>query len=121
MNFLKAVASPKGCACIGDVDLEYAPAEKVTDHSEIILSIRPEDIRLSPMPAGALSFPVNSLPATVKWVEFLGNVCRAGLALRDDRSISAELAPRAAREMNLAEGQTLCVTLPPASIRIFGA
>jgi iron(III) transport system ATP-binding protein len=120
MNFIKAVASINGRARVDDVDLEYADtASSIGAGDELILSIRPEDIRLAPVSSGRT--PVNSLWATVKWVEFLGNVCRASLTLRDDRSISAELAPNAAREMRLAEGQTLCVTLPPSSIRVFGA
>jgi iron(III) transport system ATP-binding protein len=119
MNFLSAISLGSGSARVGDLVLNFSAGNANVPHDgPILLAVRPEDVHLE---ANMARPAANSIAATVRWVEFLGNICRTNLDLPGGRAITAELAPHVARAMQLSEGQHVHVSLPSAAIRTFRA
>jgi iron(III) transport system ATP-binding protein len=95
-------------ACVDDRDI--APG------SEVSLGLRPEEVRVRGVTAG----DVNAIEVEIESLEFLGAFSRARLRPSQDAApIVADFSANLMRDMNLAEGQRITVSLPPESLRIF--
>jgi iron(III) transport system ATP-binding protein len=62
----------------------------------------------------------NSAEVRVSDIEFLGSFCRVGLALGDDTpALVADFSINVVRDLEIRQGQTLLISLPPDRIRVF--
>ncbi|MGE3966973.1 MAG: putative 2-aminoethylphosphonate ABC transporter ATP-binding protein [Dongiaceae bacterium] len=121
MNFLNATAADGGRVRLGGVELacDNWIAPRIAG-SRVSLAIRPENVRIDRAAPGA---GANRLPATVRWVEFLGNGCRVELLLDVEANppLQADVSPNMVRELGIERGSRLLATLPPDALRAFSA
>jgi iron(III) transport system ATP-binding protein len=119
MNFLRGRLVSEGRVEIGGIAIAVEGAEGLAPGSDVVLCLRPEDIGVRNLAAGA----PNVVPAQISELEFLGPFCRARLdapSLKNG-ALVADFSSNAVRDLGLAPGQTLSVALPPDRLRIFAA
>ena len=93
-----------------DIDIQPGPGSDVT------LAIRPEDVMVRNTVAGS----PNTFTARVGALEFLGSFCRADLQLGEGQPpLLADFSINLVRDLRIAEGMDLLVSLPPERIRVF--
>jgi len=117
VNVLPAVVGQGGTCRVGGMALSIARAD-LPSGTAVKLYLRPEDIALSINGTTAL----NTLPAKVAKIEFLGAFCMVGVALDlpDTPGLTINLPRQAVADARLAPGSMVSVSLPPAALRILG-
>ena len=115
-NFLPAVVVRPGLVRFGaidlacDLDLQPGPGSNVT------LAIRPEDVVVRNVAAGA----ANTFTVRVAEIEFLGAFCRVGLSIDSEKpALVADFSINTVRDLSITEGMQLPIGLPPERIRVF--
>ncbi len=115
-NFLPGVVVRPGLVRFGaidlacDLDLQPGPGSNVT------LAIRPEDVVVRNVTAGA----ANTFTVRVAEIEFLGAFCRVGLRIDGDAcALVADFSINTVRDLSITEGMQLPIGLPPERIRVF--
>ncbi len=117
-NFLPAVVLRPGVARFGSVDLACDIDIQPGPGNDVTLAIRPEDVVVRNVVAGA----ANSFAVRVADIEFLGSFCRVQLAHDGDKTmVLADFSINVVRDLGVAEGMELLVSLPPERIRVFPA
>ncbi|WP_137390957.1 putative 2-aminoethylphosphonate ABC transporter ATP-binding protein [Rhodoligotrophos defluvii] len=118
MNFLSGRAGPNGTFALNACDCHLELASPAPPGDNCILSIRPEDIVLSPAPGNG---GVNTALATIKEMEFLGSFYRTDLVVADwgGAVLTADIPIQNARGLKLQPGERLAVTLSPAVLKTF--
>jgi iron(III) transport system ATP-binding protein len=116
MNFLPATAAGGGKVRMGGTDLT-ADVGDTAEGAEVTLCVRPEDVVARDIGADS----PNALRVEIDDMEFLGSFYRANLVQTDgDRvPILADFSINLVRDQDLAQGNTLFVTLPEARIHVF--
>jgi iron(III) transport system ATP-binding protein len=117
MTFLDAeVAGPKRLR-LGKAEISCADDRGLAQGTPVRIGLRPEEIRVRNVD----SLTPNRIATHVALIDFLGAFCRARLELDDDRrvALTADFSANLMRDLNVAEGQTLTVALPPESLRVF--
>jgi iron(III) transport system ATP-binding protein len=115
MNFFQGTAAGPDHAQIGEIRLLCAPDSRLD--GQVTVCLRPEDVLVR-----AAAGP-NTLHATIEIMEFLGPVHRARLSVEgmNGHRLIADLSANLVRELELAEGRRLAVTLPPDRLRVYSA
>ena len=115
-NFLPAVVLDTGSVRLGQLDLTCGLDLSPGPGHQVTLAIRPEDVVVRNVVPGA----PNSAEVRVSDIEFLGSFCRVGLALGDDTpALVADFSINVVRDLEIRQGQTLLISLPPDRIRVF--
>ena len=115
-NFLPAVVLDGGRVRFGKLDLACGLDLSPGPGDPVTLAIRPEDVVVRNVLPGA----PNSAEVQVSDIEFLGSFCRVGLALGDDTpALVADFSINVVRDLEIRQGQTLLISLPPDRIRVF--
>jgi iron(III) transport system ATP-binding protein len=118
MNFLpgRAGPHPDRVRC-GEVELWCAEPHGFVPEAPVSIAIRPEDVRLDHAGMGQ----GNTIRGCVEEMEFLGSFYRLTLRLEglDTARLVAEVSTNLMRDLDLREGRTLPVHLPPHLIRIY--
>ena len=115
-NFLPAVVLDGGRVRFGKLDLACGLDLSPGPGHQVTLAIRPEDVVVRNVLPGA----ANSVEVQVSDIEFLGSFCRVGLALGDDTPpLVADFSINVVRDLEIRQGQTLLISLPPDRIRVF--
>jgi iron(III) transport system ATP-binding protein len=115
-NFLPAVVLDTGSVRLGQLDLACGLDLSPGPGHQVTLAIRPEDVVVRNVLPGA----PNSAEVQVSDIEFLGSFCRVGLALGDDTpALVADFSINVVRDLEIRQGQTLLISLPPDRIRVF--
>jgi iron(III) transport system ATP-binding protein len=132
-NPLPARLSGPGRANWHGLELACEHLPHLPDHTEVTLTVRPEDIVLHPHSEhdnnpenhDTLQAPLhasNRLRATVHNLEFLGPFCRVSMHLAQNGQILVADVPTAqALHMGLAAQRRLTIDLPARHIRVYGA
>ena len=114
INVLPAVAEGGGRFRVGDLSLDVQCREFPAG-TAVKLYLRPEEIAFN-----GHGSPGNSLHAKVGKIEFLGAFCMIGLSL--DATNAPMLVANVPRQVvdaaQLATGQAVTVSLPPAALRV---
>ena len=115
-NFLPAVVLDASSVRFGKLDLTCGLDLSPGPGHQVTLAIRPEDVVVRNVVPGA----PNSVEVQVSDIEFLGSFCRVGLALGDDTpALVADFSINVVRDLEIRQGQTLLISLPPDRIRVF--
>jgi iron(III) transport system ATP-binding protein len=116
MNFLPGRLVAADRVRVGRLELR-CPPPALAPESSVTVAIRPEDVVVQDVEAGA----ENALEVEIAGIEFLGAFVRAQLAAPQlgEGELRADLSANAVRRMGLAEGRRLPVVLPRARLRIY--
>jgi iron(III) transport system ATP-binding protein len=115
-NFLPAVVTGVNQVRYAGFDLACDLDVRPGVGHDVTLAIRPEDIVVRGVAAGA----ANAFPARVDDVEFLGSFCRAELAVDgSDQPLLADFSINVMRDLGIVEGMALQVAMPSDRLRVF--
>jgi iron(III) transport system ATP-binding protein len=119
MNFLDGVLITPASVKVSGIALACPIQEGLATGTRVQLCIRPEDVRVRDLPAGA----PNRLLVDVAELEFAGAFCRASLKARtaDDVVIHADFSSNLIRDLGVEPGRQLDIALPPDRLRVFAA
>jgi iron(III) transport system ATP-binding protein len=117
MNMLDAIVVAADRVRVGPLTLACERLQGRALGEELRLGLRPEEVRIRGLAAGA----PNAIPVSVALLDFLGAFWRATLrpqqapqlVLRSDFSVNAM------RDLDIRVDQSLTVALPPESLRVF--
>jgi iron(III) transport system ATP-binding protein len=117
MTFLDAEISGIDRLRIGTLEVICADAGRYAQGTPVRLGLRPEEVRVRNLDA---STP-NAINTTVAGLDFLGAFCRAQLkpAGAPDVTILADFSANLMRDLSVIQGQTLTISLPPDSLRVY--
>jgi len=117
MNMLEGVVAGPGRVQVGALSLLCNGLGQRADGQRIRLGLRPEEVRIRGVEAGT----ANAFPVTVELVDFLGAFCRATLrpSAAGHLVIRSDFSANAMRDLDIREGQSLTVALPPELLRVF--
>ncbi|MDR7482100.1 MAG: putative 2-aminoethylphosphonate ABC transporter ATP-binding protein [Armatimonadota bacterium] len=117
MNFLRGTLLRPDRVRVGATELTCAPADGLSAGSPVRVCFRPEDVDVR----GARTGAPNTIAAEVVAVDFLGSFYRATLrpAAADAAALRADVPAHLHREVNLAPGRTLTVSVPADRVRVF--
>ncbi len=113
MNFLSGRIGDDRRVRLGDLEFD-CNSDGLTAGSDITLAFRPEDVTVR----GVDPAQANSFTAAVESLEFLGSFCRASLTAHGV-AMTADLSINALRDLDIAEGGTLPIRIPPDCIRLY--
>jgi iron(III) transport system ATP-binding protein len=116
MNFLPATAAGDGKVRMGGVELT-ASIDGMTDGADVTLCVRPEDVVARDIGADS----PNALRVEIDDMEFLGSFYRANLIQAGGNRVPilADFSINLVRDQDLAQGNSLFVTLPETRIHVF--
>ncbi|MCK7565144.1 putative 2-aminoethylphosphonate ABC transporter ATP-binding protein [Marinobacter xestospongiae] len=114
MNFIDSAAVNGQRVRVGSRELELVrPMPESQDC--VRLAIRPEDVHLLPAGDGDWEGQVESM-------DYLGAFIRTHIRLADlERLLVVDVDPRSARQLNLANGASVCLQLPSDALHCFAA
>jgi len=117
MNMLEGIIAGPGRVQIGPLSLLCDGLGQRAEGQRIRLGLRPEEVRIRGVEAGT----ANAFPVTVGLVDFLGAFCRATLrpSAATHLVIRSDFSANAMRDLDIREGQSLTVALPPELLRVF--
>jgi iron(III) transport system ATP-binding protein len=117
MNMLEGVISGPGRVQVGALALECPALGARAQGERVRLGLRPEEVRIRGVDAGA----ANAVAVEVELLDFLGAFCRATLRAETARDLTllCDFSANAMRDLDIREGQTLTVALPPELLRVF--
>ncbi len=119
MTFLNAeVAGPERLR-FGSIELACPDAKLFVAGTPVRIGLRPEEVRVRNLDGGT----PNRFAAKVTLLDFLGSFCRAQLEpeIAPGTTILADFSLNLMRDLDVAQGQTLTIALPPDSLRVFTA
>lgn len=115
-NFLAAQVVGDGLVRFGGLSLHCEFDSGPQPGQQITLAIRPEDLVVRNVSAGA----ANTAEVKVTHIEFLGSFCRVSLGLGEQpAALLADFSINVVRDLAISQGQTLLISLPPDRIRVF--
>ena len=115
-NFLAAQVVGDGLVRFGGLNLHCEFESGPQPGQQITLAIRPEDLVVRNVSAGA----ANTAEVKVTHIEFLGSFCRVSLGLGEQpAALLADFSINVVRDLAISQGQTLLISLPPDRIRVF--
>ena len=115
-NFLAAQVEGDGLVRFGGLNLHCEFDSGSQPGQQITLAIRPEDLVVRNVRAGA----ANTAEVKVTHIEFLGSFCRVSLGLGEQpAALLADFSINVVRDLAISQGQTLLISLPPDRIRVF--
>jgi len=119
MNFLPGRVSGAGQVTFGGINLQTPAADGLAAGTDVRLCIRPEDVKVRNLDAGT----PNQLSARISGLDFLGSFCRAELRTdgAEPHDLIADFSLNLMRDLNIAAGQELRISLPPDRLRVFAA
>lgn len=117
MNFVPAERIDDNRLRVGTTELQFDGSKAYGDDKMVELAIRPEDIRVGETDGDA----TNRLNTTVADSEYLGNMVRARMSGGDlsEHSVRADIAMDLVRQLMLANGNGLPITLPAEHLLVF--
>jgi iron(III) transport system ATP-binding protein len=116
MNFLSGTLQSPERVQVGPLSLACPPQPGLAPGSAVRLCIRPEDVRVRDLPAGA----ANRIAVEVAELDFVGAFCRAVLKA-GELMVSADFSSNLVRDLGVAPGRRLDIALPPDRLRVFAA
>lgn len=116
MNFIPAERIDDNLLRVGTTKLQFNTSKAYGNDKMVELAIRPEDIRV-----GESNTDDNRLNTTVADSEYLGNMVRARMSGGDlsEHSVRADIAMDLVRQLMLANGNSLPITLPAEHLLVF--
>ncbi len=117
MNFLDGLLVATGRVRVGGTELQCVLADGLPDNATVRLSFRPEDVDVR----GTVAGTVNAMPVEITALDFLGSFYRATLrpTMADTAEVRADIPIHLQRELDLAPGRMITVSLPADRIRVF--
>jgi iron(III) transport system ATP-binding protein len=117
MNFLDGVLVAPGLVRVGEAELCCVATDGLAHHAPVRICFRPEDLDVRTVGADT----VNAIPVQITALDFLGSFYRATLrpAAGNAAEVRADIPIHLQREMDLAPGRSITVSLPADNIRIF--
>lgn len=118
MNFLDGKMASPGRIRLGAAEIGCGgAADGIATGSTVKVAIRPEDVAVRGVAAGA----PNSLKVKVTVLDFLGAFCRATLKPSSDGApeFVADFSINLMRDLGVAEGNEMIVALPEDRLRVF--
>jgi iron(III) transport system ATP-binding protein len=116
MSFLDATVTGLGMVRAGGLDLVCADDRGVPSGTPIRLGLRPEEVRVR----GIEASDPNAVAVHIESIEFLGPFCRARLRPEVEAGeLVADFSTNLMRDLKVAAGQRITVSLPPESLRVF--
>jgi iron(III) transport system ATP-binding protein len=117
MNILDAVVAGAGVARVGALALQCHGLGAYTQGQRVKLGLRPEEVRIR----GVAPDAANAIAVEVELLDFLGPFCRATLRPQAARDLAfvSDFSANAMRDLDIREGRTLTVALPPDLLRVF--
>jgi iron(III) transport system ATP-binding protein len=117
MTFLEAeYVSPRRLR-LGSVEVSCTDDRRLQPGTEVRIGLRPEEVKVRNIDRDT----PNRLATRVANLDFRGAFCRARLELEaaPGRTLLADFSVNLMRDIGVAEGQTLTISLPPESLRVF--
>lgn len=117
MNFLDGVLVEPGRIRVGGGELLCGPTDGLPDETTVRVCFRPEDVDVRGSGASA----VNAMPVEISALDFLGSFYRATLrpTTADAAEVRADIPIHLQRELDLAPGRVIIVSLPTDRIVVF--
>lgn len=117
MTFLDAQVSGANTLRLGAIELVCAGNLRYVSGSAVRVGFRPEEVKVRNLSAATL----NQVVTRVVSLDFLGSFCRAKLTpeAEPDLVILADFSANLMRDLNVVEGQTMTIALPPESLHVF--
>jgi iron(III) transport system ATP-binding protein len=118
MNFLPGTAVGDGRVNLGGIELATANGTPAAAQGDVVtICIRPEDV----VTRNVTEASPNAVKATVDELEFLGSFYRATLRPRgsDATRFRADFSINLMRDLRIAEGGEVVISLPPDHLRIY--
>jgi iron(III) transport system ATP-binding protein len=117
MNFLDGVLVAPGLVRVGEAELCCVATDGLPTQAPVRVCFRPEDLDVRAAAADA----VNTIPVKITALDFLGSFYRATLLPKAGNAseVRADIPIHLQRELDLAPGRSLTVSLPADNIRIF--
>ncbi len=117
MNVLDAVVVGPGVARVGALTLQCDGLGTHVQGQRVKLGLRPEEVRIR----GVAPDAANAIAVEVELLDFLGPFCRATLRPQaaGDLAFVSDFSANAMRDLDIREGRTLTVALPPDLLRVF--
>jgi iron(III) transport system ATP-binding protein len=116
MNFLEGSLTAPDRVTIGAHAFTCVPQAGLGAGSRVRLCIRPEDVAVRNLPAGA----ANRIAVEVAELDFVGAFCRASLRA-DGVALTADFSSNLIRDLGVEPGRRLEIALPPDRLRVFAA
>ncbi|MBI3975169.1 MAG: putative 2-aminoethylphosphonate ABC transporter ATP-binding protein [Armatimonadetes bacterium] len=115
MNFLEGMLVSPGRVRVGATELQCDATDGLSDGFTVRVCFRPEDVDVR----GAAT--VNAMPVEITALDFLGSFYRATLRPRaaDTAEVRADIPIHLQRELDLAPGRVITVSLPVDRIVVF--
>jgi iron(III) transport system ATP-binding protein len=119
MNMLEAVVEGADRVQVGPLALRCTGLGGRPVGRRVRLGLRPEEVRIRGVEADS----ANAIAVTVELLDYLGPFCRARLRASSVRELAilSDFSANAMRDLDIREGQTLTVALPPDLLRVFDA
>ena len=117
MNFLDGVLVEPGRVRVGATELLCDPTDELPQSAAVRICVRPEDVDVR----GAGASATNAMPVEIITLDFLGSFYRARLRplAADTAEVRADIPIHLQRELDLAPGKIITVSLPTGRIRVF--
>ncbi|MBI2247426.1 MAG: putative 2-aminoethylphosphonate ABC transporter ATP-binding protein [Armatimonadetes bacterium] len=117
MNFLDGQLVAPGRVRVGGAELQCMLTDGLGDHATVRICFRPEDVDVRASGAGT----VNAMPVEITALDFLGSFYRATLrpTTADAAEVRADVPIHLQRELDIAPGRMITVSLPSDRIRVF--
>jgi iron(III) transport system ATP-binding protein len=117
MNIFEAVVAGPGQVRAGPLALACHGLGTRPEGKRVRLGLRPEEVRIRGVQPGT----PNAFTVTVQLLDFLGPFCRATLRPTGSNTLTilSDFSANAMRDLDIREGQTLTVALPPELLRVF--
>jgi iron(III) transport system ATP-binding protein len=119
MNMLEGVVAAPGRVRVGPLEVACHGLRDRAEGKRVRLGLRPEEVRIR----GVDSATPNAFAVSVELLDFLGPFCRATLRPTAGGSLAilSDFSANAMRDLDIREGQTLTIALPPELLRVFDA
>ena len=117
MNFLDGMLVAPNRVRVAGAELACGPTDGLPGAGPVRICFRPEDVDVRAHGASA----VNAMPVEIAALDFLGSFYRATLrpAAANAAELRADIPIHLQRELDLAPGRLITVSLPAEHIRIF--
>jgi iron(III) transport system ATP-binding protein len=117
MTFLDGVVQQEGKIKIGALTLETLLDPSLAAGQAVRVGFRPEDVQVRNLAGDA----PNLLTVRLVRLEYLGSFCRAVLEPEASPGLHllADLSANAMRDLSLAAGQSIKVSLRPQTLHVF--
>ena len=116
MSFFEGRLSGPRRLSVAGIELACADDRGLAAGTSVTVGLRPEEVKVRGVEPGQ----PNAVEVRVADLEFLGAFCRARLlTVGGEVPILADFSANLMRDMEIAEGRTLSIVLPPSSLHVF--